>query len=251
MKLIKNLSILSLLFVLNLCAMNVNASFPTLTLITKNGKPIEITMFKHASLSIEYEGEMFYIDPVTKFGDVTVDYSTMPKADYILVTHEHGDHLDPLAIKELSKSDTVIILNATAQKQLGQGDIMANNQTKMLSKGVKLESVAAYNTTPGREKFHPKGNGNGYILDFEGTRIYIAGDTEDIPEMADIKDVELAFLPVNQPYTMTIDQAEKAALTISPKILVPYHYSNTPIEELKDRLDKDNSGIEVLIYPMQ
>lgn len=231
--------------------MSATTNYPVETLTTKDGKEIKITLFKHASLAIEYDGEEIYIDPVTKVGDTDIDYSSMPKADYILVTHEHWDHLDPKAIEELSKPDTKIILNATSEKQLGKGEIMGNYQTMELADGIKLESVPAYNTTPGREKFHPKGNGNGYILTIDGIRIYIAGDTEDIPEMADIKNIDLAFLPVNQPYTMTIDQAEHAALMIKPKILIPYHYSDTPIGQLKEKLDKDNSGIDVKIYPMQ
>lgn len=231
--------------------MNAQTNYPVKGITTKDGKEIKITLFKHASLAIEYDGEEIYIDPVTKVGDTRIDYSKMPKADYILVTHEHWDHLDPIAIEELTKPSTKIILNATSEKQLGKGEIMSNNETQTLADGIILESVPAYNTTPGREKFHPKGNGNGYILDFDGTRIYIAGDTEDIPEMANIKDISVAFLPVNQPYTMTIDQAEKAALMIKPKILIPYHYSDTPIQELKDKLDQENSGIDVEIYPMQ
>ena len=226
-------------------------TYPVETLTTKDGKKINITLFKHASLAIEYNGLEIYVDPVTKVGDTQIDYTAMPKANYILVTHEHWDHLDPVAIKELSKPSTQVILNATSEKQLGKGTIMANNQEMNLADGITLESVPAYNTTPGREKFHPKGNGNGYILNIDGTRIYIAGDTEDIPEMAQIKNIDLAFLPVNQPYTMTIDQAEKAALTIKPKILIPYHFSDTPIEQLKEKLDKDKSGIQVLIFPMQ
>lgn len=231
--------------------MTAKTSYPVETLTTKDGDKINITLFKHASLAIEYKGLEIYVDPVTKVADTQIDYSDMPKADYILVTHEHWDHLDPVAIQELSKPDTRIILNATSEKQLGKGTIIANNETMDLADGIKLESVPAYNTTPGREKFHPKGNGNGYILDFDGTRIYIAGDTEDIPEMANFKNIDLAFLPVNQPYTMTIDQAEHAAKMIHPKILIPYHFGDTPIEELKDRLDKENSGINVLIFPMQ
>ena len=226
-------------------------NYPEKILTTKDGKEIKITLFKHASLAIEYDGLEIYIDPVTKVGDTQIDYSNMPKADYILITHEHWDHLDPTAISELSKPSTKIILNATSEKQLGKGEIIANNQTEDLKDGIVLESVPAYNTTPGREKFHPKGNGNGYIINFDGTKIYVAGDTEDIPEMANLKDITLAFLPVNQPYTMTVDQAEKAALTIKPKILIPYHYSDTPINDLKQRLDKANSGIDVEIYPMQ
>ena len=243
--------LLTLFFSLLSIIMNAQNVYPVETLTTKDGKKINITLFKHASLAIEYEGLEIYVDPVTKVGDTQIDYSSMPKADYILVTHEHWDHLDPTAIQELSKPDTKIILNATSEKQLGKGTIMANNQEMNLADGIKLESVPAYNTTPGREKFHPKGNGNGYILNIDGTRIYIAGDTEDIPEMANIKNIDLAFLPVNQPYTMTIDQAEKAALTIKPKILIPYHFSDTPIAQLKERLDKDNSGIQVLLFPME
>lgn len=231
--------------------MAAQTSYPIETLTTKDGKEIKITLFKHASLAIEYDGEEIYVDPVTKVADTQIDYTDMPKADYILVTHEHWDHLDPAAIEELSKPSTRIILNATSEKQLGKGIVMANNQEMELKDGIKLESVPAYNTTPGREKFHPKGNGNGYILTIDGKRIYIAGDTEDIPEMKDIKNIDLAFLPVNQPYTMTIDQAEKAALTIKPKILIPYHFGDTPVSQLKERLDKENSGIEVLLFPME
>ena len=244
-------SIVSFILFFSFVMAQAQVSYPVETLTGKDGKPINITLFKHASLAIEYDGLEIYVDPVTKVGNTQIDYSSMPKADYILITHEHGDHLDPNAIAELSKPSTQIILNATSEKQIGKGEIIGNNQSMDLKDGIKLESVPAYNTTPGREKFHPKGNGNGYILNIDGERIYIAGDTEDIPEMGAIKNIDLAFLPVNQPYTMTIDQAEKAALTIKPKILIPYHFSNTPIEQLKQRLDKDNSGIDVKIYPME
>ncbi|MCH5234151.1 MAG: MBL fold metallo-hydrolase [Muribaculaceae bacterium] len=247
----KTLKFLSLTLLFASAVMNAQKNYPVETLVTKDGKQINITLFKHASLAIEYDGEEIYIDPVTKVADTDIDYSTMPKADYILVTHEHWDHLDPKAIEELSKPSTQIILNATSEKQLGKGTIIGNWQEMNLADGIKLEAVPAYNTTPGREKFHPKGNGNGYILTIDGTRIYIAGDTEDIPEMSQIKDIDLAFLPVNQPYTMTIDQAEKAALTIKPKMLIPYHFGDTPVAQLKERLDKENSGIQVLLFPME
>lgn len=238
-------------FLMIMAGMYAQPTYPMKTLTTKDGKKINITLFKHASLAIDYDGLEIYVDPVTKVGDIQIDYSTMPKADYILVTHEHFDHLDPVAIEELSKPSTQIILNATSEKQLGKGIVIGNNQEMKLHDGIILESVPAYNTTPGREKFHPKGNGNGYVLDFDDTKIYIAGDTEDIPEMANLKNITLAFLPVNQPYTMTVDQAEHAALTIHPKILIPYHYSDTPIDQLKEKLDKEKAGIDVEIYPMQ
>lgn len=249
MKFLKVFTLFTSLFTMT--AMATENKYPVETLTTSDGSKINITLFKHASLAIEYNGTEIYIDPVTKVAGTAIDYSTMPKADYILITHEHGDHLDPVAIDELSKPTTGIILNATSEKMLGKGTVMGNDETLKLTDGIILESVPAYNTTPGREKFHPKGNGNGYILDFDGTRVYIAGDTEDIPEMADIKNIQLAFLPVNQPYTMTVDQAEKAALAIRPKILIPYHFGNTPVQDLKKRLDADNSGIEVKLYPME
>ena len=245
----KSFSIILSLFIA--VVMNAQISYPVKTLTTKDGTPIKITLFKHASLAIEYRGLEIYVDPVTSVAGTEINYTDMPKADYILVTHEHGDHLDKLAIEELSKPTTEIILNATSEKMLGKGKIMANNQTMTLKDGIVLESVAAYNTTPGREKFHPKGNSNGYILNFDGIRVYIAGDTEDIPEMAQIKNIDLAFLPVNQPYTMTVEQAEKAALMIRPKILIPYHFGNTPVDQLKEKLDNDKSGIDVELYPME
>lgn len=226
-------------------------SFPVEKLTGKSGKEIDLRLFKHASLAVDFDGTSIYVDPVTKVGDTAIDYSAMPKADFILITHEHGDHLDPAAIEQLSKQGTRVIANATSAAKLGFGEVMKNYETKQLTPSIKIESVAAYNTTPGREKFHPKGNGNGYILDIDGKRIYIAGDTEVIAEMSDIKNIDVAFLPVNQPYTMTVEQAEKAAAIIKPKVLVPYHFSDTPIEELKRKLDDDNSGIEVKIYPME
>lgn len=112
------------------------------------------------------------------------------------------------------------------------------------------EAVPAYNTTPGRDKFHPKGRDNGYILTVGGTRIYIAGDTEDIPEMKQIKNIDIAFLPVNQPYTMTPEQAIQSAKTIQPHILYPYHYGDTNINEVKDGL-KNEKEIEVRIRALQ
>ena len=128
---------------------------------------------------------------------------------------------------------------------LGSGIALANGEHAHFGEDVTIEAVPAYNTTPGREKFHPKGRDNGYVLDLGGFRIYIAGDTEDIPEMADVKAVDVAFLPVNQPYTMTPEQAAAAAKTVKPKVLFPYHYSQTPIRKVADLLA--GTGIDVRI----
>lgn len=118
----------------------------------------------------------------------------------------------------------------------GQRTSHENGDILQITPEIKLEAVPAYNTTPGRDKFHPKGRDNGYILTVGGTRIYIAGDTEDIPEMKQIKNIDIAFLPVNQPYTMTPEQAIQSAKTIQPHILYPYHYGDTNINEVKDGL---------------
>jgi L-ascorbate metabolism protein UlaG (beta-lactamase superfamily) len=111
-----------------------------------------------------------------------------------------------------------------------------------------VEAVPAYNTTPGREQYHPKGRDNGYILTLDGLRIYIAGDTEDIPEMQQIKDIDVAFLPCNQPFTMTIDQLVSAAKTIKPKVLYPYHYSETPVTQIVMKLYGSNTKVRIRDY---
>ena len=177
---------------------------------TKSGKELIITLIKHGSLMLTYDNHSIQVDPVSEYAD----YTTFPKADIILITHEHGDHLDPKAIQAVEKSGTEIIANE-----------------------------------PGRDKYHPRHRDNGYILTFDGLRVYIAGDTEDIPEMKGLKDIDIAFLPVNQPYTMTVPQAAKAAKMFSPKILYPYHYGDTKIGELKDALK--GSGIDVRIRELQ
>lgn len=220
-------------------------SFDTDKFVTKDGGELVITFIKHASLQLTFNGHYIQIDPVSEYAD----YTAFPKADIILITHEHGDHLDPKAISALEKQETILITNEASSKILGKGTVMKNGDKLAPTNYLTIESVPAYNTTPGREKYHPHHRDNGYILTLGETRIYIAGDTEDIPEMKDLKDIDIAFLPVNQPYTMTVPQAAHAAEMFSPKVLYPYHYSNTNIEELKEAL-KD-TAIDVRIRQMQ
>ncbi len=222
--------------------------FQTDTFKTKEGKPVTITAIKHASLRIQYDGLEIQVDPVAKYAPDT-DYSKFPKADVILVTHEHFDHFDRDTIATLRKDGTEIVANPAVQKMLGFGTALTNGESRVLAKGIKLDAVPAYNTTPGHTQFHPKGRDNGYVLAIDGLRIYIAGDTEDIPEMASLKDIDVAFLPCNQPYTMTPEQLAKAARTIKPKVLFPYHYSQTPIKQVADLLT--GSGIDVRIRNYQ
>ena len=224
-----------------------NGKYEVERFLTASGEPVDITLIKHGSVEIRYKGLSFQVDPVGEYGKHT-DYATeFPKADVILVTHEHPDHLEDATIATLTGANTLIILNQTSRDRIRRGEAIANGGSRELPGGVLLEAVPAYNTTPGREKFHPKGNGNGYVLNLDGLRIYIAGDTEDIPEMADLKDIDVAFLPVNQPYTMTPAQCVAAAKAIAPKVLIPYHFSQTDLSGIPAQLP----GIDVRLRQMQ
>ena len=220
------------------------SGYQTDTFKTKSGKEVVITAIKHASLRIQFDGLEIQADPVAAYAPAT-DYSAFPKADIILVTHEHFDHFDRGAIAALTKDGTQIVANPAVQKMIGSGAALKNGESKMLAKGIALDAVPAYNTTPGHTQFHPKGRDNGYVLTIDGLRIYIASDTEDIPEMAKLTDIDIAFLPCNQPYTMTPEQVAKAARTIKPKVLFPYHYSETPIKRVAELLA--GSGVDVRI----
>ena len=215
---------------------------------TKSGKEVSFMFIKHASFVINYDNLSIQIDPVSKMEPAT-DYSTFPKADFIFVTHEHFDHFDKDAIATLSGEKTQVVLNKNCAEMLGSGTAMSNGESLKLRDDITVEAVPAYNTTEGRQKFHPKGRDNGYVLTLDGLRIYIAGDTEDIPEMEQLKDIDIAFLPCNQPYTMTPEQLAHAATMINPKVVYPYHYSDTPVEQINTLL-KD-SGIEVKIRAMK
>ena len=223
------------------------AEYQTDTFKTKGGKEVVITAIKHASLRIQYDGLEIQVDPVAEYAPAT-DYSTFPKADVILVTHEHFDHFDRDTIATLRKDSTEIVANTAVQKMLGSGTAMMNGENRVIAKGIKLDAVSAYNTTPGRTQFHPKGRDNGYVLTIDGLRIYIAGDTEDIPEMATLKDIDVAFLPCNQPYTMTPEQVAKEARTIKPKVLFPYHYSQTPIKRVSGLLSDTSIDVRIRKY---
>ena len=212
---------------------------------TDSGKTVKMHALVHASIWIEAGEVQIYVDPVTKLGDKVIDYSQMPKADYILITHDHYDHLDKTAIKTLSGDNTQLIMNKPGAEALGKGTTMVNGDKLQLTEGLTIEAVPAYNTTKGHTQFHPKGRDNGYILTFDGLRIYIAGDTEDIPEMANVKDIDIAFLPCNQPYTMTPEQLIKVARIIRPKVLFPYHYGETGLTAIPAQLSEE--GIDVRI----
>lgn len=216
--------------------------------LTKSGKAIKFYALVHASIRIVFDGKEIQIDPVKKLGNRTINFASMPKANFLFVTHEHGDHFDKGAIAELSNDQTCLIMNHRCAELYGQGTAMANGEQKTLAEGITVEAVPAYNTTEGRTQFHPKGRDNGYVLTIDGLRIYIAGDTEDIPEMSLIKDIDIAFLPCNQPYTMTTEQLVSAARRIKPRVLFPYHYGQTNVSGLPEMLKADGIDVRIRHY---
>jgi L-ascorbate metabolism protein UlaG (beta-lactamase superfamily) len=222
-------------------AMTVFASFETDVIPTSAGD-LAITFLGHASLVIRWAGQMIYVDP---FGRMA-DYSQLPKADMVLVTHEHRDHLDPQALSAIRTDRTALVLTELAARQVDGGIIMRNGDSQTVA-GVPIHAVPAYNVLHRRESgepFHPQGAGNGYVLTFGDTRVYIAGDTENIPEMMALTDIDVAFLPMNLPYTMTPEMVAAAARCFRPRILYPYHYGDTDPARLAQLL-KNEPGIEV------
>jgi L-ascorbate metabolism protein UlaG (beta-lactamase superfamily) len=220
--------------------------FETDTIKTSAGD-LKITFVGHGTLMFSFQGKIIHVDP---FGEMA-DYTKLPKADIILLTHEHRDHLDPKVLGILRAEKTVIVLTQTCAKQIDGGIVMNNGDLKTIE-GLKIEAVPAYNIVHKREggqPFHPKGIGNGYIITFGDKRVYVAGDTENIPEMKELKNIDIAFLPMNLPFTMTPEMVADAAKAFKPKILYPYHYGKTDPSNLLN-LIKDTKEIETRIRKM-
>jgi len=208
---------------------------------------LQITFLGHGSLLFTFNEKQIYIDP---FGEVA-DYSKLPKADVVLVTHEHFDHLDLKALAKIQTNLTVVVQTQLCGQQVRGGVVMRNGDQRTVS-GVSVEAVPAYNIVhkrPDGKPFHPKGDGNGYILTFGDRRVYIAGDTENIPEMKGLQDIDCAFLPMNLPYTMTPEMVAEAARAFRPRILYPYHFGDTDTAKLQQLLGQE-SGIEIRIRRM-
>ncbi|MGD2245394.1 MAG: MBL fold metallo-hydrolase [Candidatus Aminicenantes bacterium] len=205
---------------------------------------LKITPIGHGSVMMEFEGKTIHIDPYSRVGD----YSRLPKANLILITHDHSDHLDPKAIAAIRTEKTGLVLSEKCAETVEGGVIMKNGDTKTVQ-GIKIEAVPAYNIVHKRssgEPYHIKGEGNGYILTFGDKRVYVAGDTENTPEMKALTDIHIAFLPMNLPYTMSPEMVADAAKAFRPKFLYPYHYGRTDTSELVELL-KDVEGMAVRI----
>jgi len=209
---------------------------------------LRITFIGHGTLMFTFGGKVIHVDPYRQMAD----YAKLPKADIILITHEHGDHFDPQVLSLLRTKKTVMILTNTLAKQVEGGIVMNNGDVRSIE-GLKIEAIAAYNMVHKRgdgTPFHPKGTGNGYVITFGDKKIYVAGDTENIPEMKVLKDIDVAFLPMNSPFTMTPEMVTDAAKAFKPKILYPYHYGDTDPSRLVELL-KDTKEIEVRIRKMK
>lgn len=216
--------------------------------ISTSGGDLEIVFLGHGTVMFTYGEKIIHVDPFSK----VADYSTLPKADIILITHHHRDHLDPAALQQVGTEHAAIVLTEIGAGSLGSGSIMKNGD-HMEIEGIKIEAVPAYNLIHKRQNgqfFHPRGEGNGYILTFGNTRIYIAGDTENTPEMKGLKGIDVAFLPMNLPYTMTPEMVADGARAFKPGILYPYHYGNTDPAHIS-KLLKDTPDVEVRIRRMQ
>jgi L-ascorbate metabolism protein UlaG (beta-lactamase superfamily) len=198
----------------------------------------------HATLVLGWKGRVIYVDPVG--GGKRFD--GLPKPDLILVTDIHGDHLNNETLEAVAGEMTALVAPSAVAEKLPeklrkQTTVLANGETKPVA-GITLEAVPMYNLTVDRLKFHEKGRGNGYVVTLGGKRVYLSGDTEDIPEMRKLKDIDVAFVCMNLPYTMTVEQAADAVRAFKPKIVYPYHYRGSDTEKFKKLVGED-SGVEV------
>jgi len=213
--------------------------------IPMEGGEITIHPVSHASLVLEAGDTVIYVDPV---GEASA-YEGFPSADLILITHEHEDHFQPETLAALVGEGTKMITNPSVMEKLpddlrGIASQMANGESTEAA-GISIEAIPAYNTTEERLQYHPKGRDNGYILTLGGARVYIAGDTEDIPEMRALENIDLAFVPMNLPYTMSVEQAADAAGAFKPKVVYPYHHRGSDVEKFKSLVEEAGGEIEV------
>lgn len=243
----KNIILVSYFILSCFVFLSAQDTFESDTIQTSAG-PLELTFIGHGTLLFNFNGLIIHIDPVSQYAD----YSKMPAADIILITHHHGDHLDTKAINHIAQKNTKTYCSQSCMKKLEQATVLKNGETATVS-GIKIETVPAYNLIHKRDNgapFHPKGIGNGYVLTFGNTRVYVAGDTENIPEMQSLKEIDIAFLPMNLPYTMTPEMVANAVSMFNPKVLYPYHFGNTDLNEL-EKLMKGNAQCEVRFRKLQ
>lgn len=210
---------------------------------------IDIEPVSHATAVIHFGDKVIYLDPV---GGAQA-FEGMDKPDFVLITDIHGDHMDAETLKALNLGETKIIvpqavkdkLPAELQKNL----VVMNNGEKQDQQGINIEAIPMYNLPDSDDAYHTKGRGNGYLLEQDGQRLYIAGDTEDIPEMRNLTDIDIALVPMNLPYTMPVEQAAEGVLTFAPHRVIPYHYRSqdgfSDVDKFKKLVNEKNPDIEV------
>jgi len=204
---------------------------------TSAGK-VEVTIIQHASLMLNAGGKIVYIDPAQG------KYDGLPQADYIFITDIHGDHLAPPIIEKLKKSGTVIVAPKAVAEKVPGCTVMANGDTTTIG-DFKVEAIPMYNLKPAAngQIYHDKGRGNGYVIAIGGKRFYFAGDTEGIPEMRALKSIDVAFIPMNLPFTMTPADAADAVKAFHPAVVYPYHYRGQDTKIFAAALE--GTGIDV------
>lgn len=217
---------------------------------------VKIEPISHASLVLTLGDKIIYVDPT---GDAKA-YEGKEKPDFVFLTDIHGDHLDQNTLDSLDLENAKIIAPQAVKDKLtgslAERVTVMKNADTLQEQDLKIVAIPMYNLREEAKQFHPKGRGNGYVIEADGQRIYIAGDTEDIPEMRELKDIDIAFIPMNLPYTMPVEKAAEAVLAFSPKKVYPYHYRGTEgladIEKFKELVNEGNKDIEVVLldwYP--
>jgi L-ascorbate metabolism protein UlaG (beta-lactamase superfamily) len=241
------------LFIATLLILFFSLTVPAAAVIRRDVIPtadgnLEIFFIGHASLVMTYRGKVIHFDPYGKVGN----YSSLPRADLVLFTHDHVDHFDLEALEKIRTPNTIIIQPPICSHAIPDGWIMTNGESLRVW-DIRVEAVPAYNVLhrrPDGQLFHPSGVGNGYVLTFADRRIYVAGDTENIAEMKELKNIDCAFLPMSPPSTMTPEMVAEVARTIRPTLLYPYHYKDTDPYRLVQLL-RDTPEIEVRIRPLR
>ncbi len=204
---------------------------------------LKMTPIQHGSLTLEAGGQVIEVDPaISGFGAAPPDFSKVPKADLVLITDIHDDHLDPASLAKVRKQGTTVVIPGAAASKVPDGVIMKNGETKKFGAWT-VEAIPMYNLKNG--PYHEKGRGNGYIVTYGGLRVYIAGDTEGIPEMRALKNIDVAFIPMILPYTMSPADAADAVKAFHPKVVYPYHYGESDLKVFEAALK--GTGIDVRI----
>jgi L-ascorbate metabolism protein UlaG (beta-lactamase superfamily) len=211
-----------------------------------DGGEILVSPLSHASFVMSVPGLVIYNDPVG--GKVL--YDGQPPAGLILITHEHGDHFDPETLSAVIGAETRLLVNPAVLEKLPadmkeKATAIGNGENTTVG-GIAIEAISAYNTTEDRKKYHPQGRDNGYVLTVDGMRVYVAGDTEDIPEMRALKEIDIAFVPMNLPYTMDVDQASSAVAEFKPAVVYPYHYRDSDPKAFEAKVQAAAPDVKVV-----